>query len=150
MTAEQIEFVTAKTRELLAADHTCREARDAADAGEPGAMVEERVYERAGEVPRRGMDDHSGALVDDYHVLVLEDDVERNVLWLGDGGDWRQDLDLDLVVGGDLHARLGGDGAVDGDVPGLHQPLDARTGEVRMALAEYLVEALHQSSRHLM
>ena len=32
MTAEQIEFVTAKTRELLAADHTCQEARDAADA----------------------------------------------------------------------------------------------------------------------
>ena len=48
--------------------------RHAADAFQGWAMVEKRVYERAGEVPGRWVDDESSGLVDDYDVLVLEYD----------------------------------------------------------------------------
>ena len=49
-------------------------ARNAPDSGERGAVVQQRVDERSAEMSRRGMDDHPWRLVDDDHVLVLEND----------------------------------------------------------------------------
>ena len=71
--------------------------RDAADPGQPPrAMVEQRVDQGAVEIARGGMDDHAGGLVDDDQMIVLEDDVERDVLrrvvQRGGGGD------ADLVI----------------------------------------------------
>ena len=116
---------------------------DAADAGEIGAVVEKGVHERAGEVSGRGVDDHAGRLVDDKEVVVLEDDGEGNVLWFGNCGDGRRDLDLDFVRLRDFHAGLFGDLAVDGDVSGLHEPLDPRPGEVGIEFEYSLVQPLH-------
>lgn len=43
-------------------------------------MEEECVDERARAVPRSGMDDHVGPLVDYNHMVVFIHDVQRNVL----------------------------------------------------------------------
>ena len=58
----------------------------------PGAMVEQRIDQGAVEIARRRMDDHARRLVDDEQMIVLEDDLERDVLrfvmrrhGLGDG-----------------------------------------------------------------
>ena len=54
---------------------------DSADAGERvAAVIEQGVYERAGIVAGRGVHHHARGLVDDYYVVVLVDDVERNIL----------------------------------------------------------------------
>ena len=45
-------------------------------------MVEQGVDQGAVEIARRGMDDHARRLVDDEQMLVLEDDLERDVLRL--------------------------------------------------------------------
>ena len=57
--------------------------RHPADAAEPpGAMVEQGIDQSAVEIARRGMDDHARRLVDDQQMIVLEDDLERDVLRL--------------------------------------------------------------------
>ena len=48
----------------------------------PGAMVEQGVDQSAVEIAGGGMDDHPGRLVDDEQMLVLEDDLERDILRL--------------------------------------------------------------------
>ena len=114
-------------------------ARDASDPREVGAVVEKGVDERACEVPGRGVHDHSRRLVHDEHLIVLEDDVYRNVLRLRHRGDGRRDLNLDLVVLRDLHPRLRRNRAVDGDVSGLHEPLYPRPREVGVGFEKPLV-----------
>ena len=118
--------------------------RDAADAAQVGAVEEERVHKRPGEVSGRGMDDQPGGLVDDEHVGVLEDNVERNVLGLRLGGDGWRDLDVDRVGLGDLHAGLFGDGPVHGHEAGLDEALDPRPGEVGVAREKQTVETFHR------
>ena len=57
--------------------------RLAADAGQRrAAMGDQRVDQRAVGIARRRMDDEPGRLVDDDEVLVLVDDVERDILAL--------------------------------------------------------------------
>ena len=57
--------------------------RHSADPAEPpGAMVEQGVDQRAVEIAGGRMDDHPRRLVDDEQMIVLEDDVERDVLRL--------------------------------------------------------------------
>ena len=102
------------------------------------------VQERPGEVSGRGMDDQPGGLVDDEHVGVLEDNVERNVLGLRLGGDGRRDLDVDRVGLGDLHAGFFGDGPVHGHEAGLDEALDPRPGEVGVAREKQTVETFHR------
>lgn len=56
-------------------------AGDAADAGKlPGAVVQQRVDQRAVSIARSGMDDHARRLVDHDEVGVFVDDVQRNIL----------------------------------------------------------------------
>ena len=54
----------------------------AADAAEILHVMEQRVDERAGRVARGRMHDHARGLVDDHHVGVVEEDLERQVLRL--------------------------------------------------------------------
>ena len=54
---------------------------DAADARQrAAAMVEQRVDQRSVEIAGRRMNDQARRLVDDQQMLVLEDDLQRNVL----------------------------------------------------------------------
>ena len=57
---------------------------DAADAGKAGAaMGDQRIHQRAGLVAGGRMHDQALRLVDDDDVVVLEDDIERDILALG-------------------------------------------------------------------
>jgi hypothetical protein len=42
-------------------------------------MIHQGVDECAGQIPARGMCNHPGGLVDNYDILVLIQDVERDV-----------------------------------------------------------------------
>ena len=57
-------------------------------------MVEQGVDQGAVEIARRRVDDHPGRLVDDQQMLVLEDDLERDVLRLVMRRRRRRDRDL--------------------------------------------------------
>ena len=118
-------------------------ARDAADTGESWAVVEKGVYEHSREMPWSRMDDHSWRLVDDDHVVVFENDVERNGLRFWNRRNWWRNLYFDLVGIGDLHSRLLGGCAVYRYVPGLDKALYSRPGEVGKEFKYFLVEALH-------
>ena len=119
-------------------------AHNAADSGERRAVVQQSVHERAGEMARRRMNDHSGGLVHDDHVVVFEHDVERNVLRLGNRRHRGRNLNLYVVGLRDLHPRLGGDGAVYRDVPGLDEPLYPRPRKVGVKFKDPLVKPLHR------
>ena len=71
----------------------------------PGAIAlappEQRVDERPVGVPRRRVDDEAGRLVDDEQVVVLVDDVDRD-LRLGDRLGRRGRRDDELQVGAGL------------------------------------------------
>ena len=69
-------------------------------------MVEQGVDQSAVEIARRGMDDHPGRLVDDEQMLVLEDDVERDVLRLVMRGLRLGDGDLDRLPATRLHRGI--------------------------------------------
>ena len=115
-------------------------ARHAADARERRTVVEKRVDERAGEVSRRRMYDEAGRLVDADEIVVFVDDRKGDVLWLGHGRHGRGDGDDDAVRLRDLHPRLFGDSAVDGDETGLDQALDPRAREAGMRFEDLPVE----------
>ena len=92
---------------------------------------------------RRRMDDHSWCLVDDYHVVILENDVEWNVLWLGNRRNRRRNLYFDFVGIGDFHSRLVCDCAVYRYMPGFDKALYSRPREVGIEFKYFFVEALH-------
>ena len=45
-------------------------------------VIHHRIHERALRMPRRRMHDHPLRLIHDQHVLILVDDIERDVLRL--------------------------------------------------------------------
>ena len=117
-------------------------ARDAADSGERGAVVEKGVDERSREMPWRRMNDHSWRFVDDDHVVVFENDVEWNILWLGDSRNRRRNFYFDLVRIGDFHSRLVCNRAVYRYMPGFDKTLYSRPREVGIEFKYFLVEGL--------
>ena len=90
------------------------------------------------------MHDHSWCLVDDYHVVILENDIEWNVLWLGDCRNRWRNLYFYLVRIGDFHSRLVCNRAVYRYVTGFDKTLYARPREVGKEFKYFLVEALHE------
>src|SRR6185437_7007543 len=70
------------------------------------AMVEQCVDERSVEIARRRVDDEPRRLVDDQEMVVLEDDHERNVLWLVMRGLRLGDGDAQLFHAVDLCRRI--------------------------------------------
>ena len=98
----------------------------AADARQGvAAMADQRIDERARLVACGRMHDEAGGLVDDDEVLVLEDDVERNILALGLGRGGLGNGDFDGLAGPHLGRRVGGRLAVDRHGAALDQRLDA-------------------------
>ena len=51
-----------------------------ADSGEVPAVVEQRVHQRSARMPGRGVHHHADGLVHHDHVLVLEENGERDRL----------------------------------------------------------------------
>jgi hypothetical protein len=87
------------------------------------------------------VDHHACGFVDDGEVLVLVEDVEGDVL--GDGVEWRWlwgAFDLDGFAAVELLLGLGGV-AVDPDLTGFDEELDAGAADVGDGLGEVLVEA---------
>ena len=116
-------------------------ALDAADAGElPGAVVEEGVDKGAVGVACGRVHDEADGFVEDNEFVVLEEDVKGDVLGEGLGGFWFGNLDGDGVALGDVLFGAGG-GAVEENVAGFQEGLDARPGEVGEVGGEVDVKA---------
>ncbi len=125
-------------------------AEVSADLGELGEVVEEGVDEGAAVAgvfvvdcggAGSGVDHHAGGLVDDGKVLVFEEDVEGDVF--GEGVEGRGAggaFDLDGLAAEEFLLGLGGV-AVDADLAGFDEELDASAGDVGDGLGEVLVEA---------
>jgi len=78
------------------------------------------------------VDDHPGGLVDDEHVLVLEDDrdVDRPVGHRRPVGG-RRHVDLEDVAGHELARPARHRAAVDPDTAGIHDLVDLAAGQPR-------------------
>ena len=121
-------------------------AQVASNVGEFGEVEEECVDEGAaiaGVVggTGSGVDHHAGGLVDDGEVLVFVEDVEGDVL--GDGVErrgLRGAFDLDRFAAVELLFGLGGI-AVDADLAGFDEKLDAGAADVGQSLGEVEIEA---------
>ena len=61
-------------------------------------MKKERIDERAAVIPRRRVNDHTLRLVDNEKVVVLVDDIERDILRFGFELDRLGNIDRDLVA----------------------------------------------------
>ena len=121
-------------------------AEVAADVGELGEVEEEGVDESAAVAgvvggAGAGVDHHAGGLVDDGEVSVFVEDVEGDVLGYGvEGRGMRGAFDLDGLAAVELLFGLGGV-AVDADLAGFDEELDAGAADVGDGLGEVLVEA---------
>ena len=121
-------------------------AEVAADVGEFVEVEEEGVDEGAtvaGVVggAGSGVDHHAGGLVDDGEVLVFVEDLEGDVFGDGvEGCGLRGAFDLDGLAAVEFLFGLGGV-AVDADLAGFDEELDAGAGDVGEGLGEVLVEA---------
>jgi hypothetical protein len=121
-------------------------AEIAADVGEFGEVEEEGVDEGAAVAgvfgrARACVDHHASGFVDDGEVLVFVEDVEGYVL--GDGVEGRGlggAFDLDGFAAVELLFGLGGV-AVDADLAGFDEELDAGAGDVGEGLGEVEIEA---------
>ena len=70
-----------------------------ADAGKAGAaMGDQRIDQGAGLVPGGRMHHEAPGLVDDDDVVILIDDIERDILALGLGGDRLRHVDCDRIA----------------------------------------------------
>ncbi len=67
-------------------------------------MVEQRVDEGAAGMPGRGVDDHSGGLVEHDHIGILIEDGEREVLRCRNFGWLRWQRDREQLARADMHA----------------------------------------------
>src|SRR5271165_268214 len=128
---------------------------DPADAREaPSAMMDERIDQRAPRVAGRRMNDETGRLVDHNEMLVLIDDVERQVL-----AEQRRLLGFRRLEGdshayGEPHRRIARDRAVDPNFALLDQRFESgareRNAPFRRRAAEVSVEPLSRArSVHL-
>jgi hypothetical protein len=88
-----------------------------------------------------GVDHHAGGLVDDGEVLVFVEDFEGDVFGGGvERSGLRGAFDLDGFAAVEFLFGLGGM-AVDADLAGFDEELDASAGDVGEGLGEVLVEA---------
>jgi hypothetical protein len=121
-------------------------AEVAADVREFGEVEEESVDEGApvaGVFGRAGasVDHHAGRFVDDGEVLVFMEDSEGDVLGDGvEGRGLRGAFDLDGFAAVEFLFRLGGV-AVDANLAGFDEELNAGAGDVGEGLCEVEIEA---------
>ena len=80
-------------------------------------MGDQRVHQGAGLVAGGGMHDQAFGLVDDDDVVVLIDDIERDIFAGGLGGGRFRHVDCDRIAGGDMISGVADGGALDADWP---------------------------------
>ena len=124
---------------------------DAAEGRElapPRVHREQRVDERAVLVAGRRMGHQAGGLVDDEHVGVLVDDLERDGLRLDDVVADRRDVELEPGAGRD---RVPGadDAAVRGQAAVRDEALDVRAREARRVGHEAVDATARRARGHL-
>ncbi len=119
------------------------------DAGPPhpadarqarAAMGDQRIDQRAGLVSGGGMHDQAFGLVDDDDVVILVDDIERDILARRLGGDRFRHVDCDRIAGGDMISGVADGGAFDGDGTCEDQRFQPRARQLRNAHREHAVE----------
>ena len=114
---------------------------DAADAGKAGAAVgDQRIDQRAGLVARGRMHHQAPGLVDDDDVVVLIDDIERDLFARGLGGDRLRHVDCDRIAAGDMISGVANGGAFDADGTGQDQRFQPRARQVGKAHRQHAVE----------
>src|ERR1700722_32950 len=102
-------------------------ALDAADPGKAVAtMSDQRLNESAFGMARRGMDDEACGLVQDEEMIVLEDDVERDVFAAQSRGLGFGNGDDNVVAGADFAGRIAGDRAIQRDLARFDERLPPR------------------------
>ena len=86
------------------------------------------------------MHDQALRLVDDDNVLILEDDIERDILalWLGRGG--LGNVDCDRIAFGNMISGVANGGALGGDGTGEDQRLQAGPRQFGAKHREHTVE----------
>ena len=114
---------------------------DAADPGQAAAaMVQQGIDQRAPLVARRGVHHHSGRFVDDNQMLILMDDIERDILRNWRSFNRRRHHHLDLVAGvqffASLHHRL----LVDADPSVCNERLKSRPRHIRRLAGQKSVQ----------
>lgn len=98
-------------------------------------VMDQRVDEGPGVVPRSWMDNHPGRLVDDGDVVILEQDIERNVFGgQAVGNHWWRVIPDDQVIGLKFDASLLGNRLVDRNLPIFNSLFDLRPGKGRVRL----------------
>ena len=106
------------------------------------AVMQQRVDQRPAPVPRAGMHDHSRRLVNHQQILVLVNDIERNILGRRDAGHGRRHDDTHMIPRLQL-ARGGAQNIpVNADLPFLDQRLNARPRKLRGQRRQRLVRTL--------
>ena len=125
-------------RALVEAVHHARPRR-AADRGPGASAAEQGMDEGSGVVPRRRVDDHAGGLVDDRDVVVLVNDVQRDLLRAGLEDIRLRDLEVDDVSGSHAVRRVGGV-TVDQDEMTLDEPRGRGAAQLWGLLGEKAIE----------
>lgn len=103
------------------------------------APTEKRVYQRAGVVAGRRVNDHPGGLVDDRKVFVFIDHLKRYLLGSSVGDVRLGDLELNHVPGCDTIRGIRGP-AVDANEMALDEARGSRAAEVVSVLGEKAVQ----------
>jgi hypothetical protein len=114
---------------------------DAADAGKAcAAMGDQRVHQRAGLVPRGGMHHEASRLVDDDNVVVLVDDIERDILARGLGGHRLRNVDCDRIADSDMISGVADGSAFQAHGARKDQRFQPRPRQLGQARRQHAVE----------
>ncbi len=103
-------------------------------------MGDQRVDQRAGLVAGGRMHHEAFRLVDDDDVVVLIDNIQRDIFagWLG--GDRLRHVDCDRIAGIDMISGVADGGAFDGDGTCENQRFQPRARQLRKAHREHAIE----------
>jgi len=128
------------SRILVEPVHDAR-ALDAADPGQArAAMGDQRIHQRTGLVARGRMHHEAAGLVDDDDIVILVDDIERDILRPRLGRDGLGDVDCDRIAGGDMISGVANRGIFNGYLAGEDQRLQPRSGQFVKACGKHAVE----------
>ncbi len=94
-------------------------------------MGDQRIDQRAGLMAGGRMHHEPLGLVDDDDVVVLVDDIERDILAGRLGGDRFRHVDCDRIAGGDMISGVADGGAFDRDLAGEDQRFQPRARQLR-------------------